>query len=196
VRAALGLAGVTAAPGPTSAAPAANLQSPVSQSAVRGSAQYNSTKKQRVGQRGLPARLVQEEEVEVAVRPGRQARALSDSSDDDFLPETVQQQKHGQQSSTAVSSATQPAATAAGAGIEVGAWPVFSFILPAVLSALGIARIREECSYSSILCCTDALLHCRGSVSVKLHCTEEPSHTVDLNRHDWIAETAKWVVKI
>jgi hypothetical protein len=114
VPAALGLAGVTAAPGPTSAAPGANLQSPVSPSAARGSAQYSSTKKQRVGQPGLPARLAQQEEVEVAVRPGRQARSLSDTSDDDFLPETEQQQKHRQQLGTAVSSATQPASTAGG----------------------------------------------------------------------------------
>jgi hypothetical protein len=114
VPAALGLAGVTAAPGPTSAAPSANLQSPVSPSAIRGSAQYNSTKKQRVGQPGLPARLVQQEEVEVAVRPGRQARSVSDTSDDDFLHETKQRQKHMQQLGTAVSSATQLAATTGG----------------------------------------------------------------------------------
>jgi hypothetical protein len=112
VPAAQGLAGVAAAPAPTSAVPGGDVQSPASPSAVRGSAQYSSTKKQRVGQPGLPARLAQQEEVEVAVRPGRQARSLSDTSDDDFLPETEQQQKHRQQLGTAVSSATQPAAAA------------------------------------------------------------------------------------
>jgi hypothetical protein len=56
---------------------------------------------------------VQQEEVEVAVRPGRQA--LSDTSDDDYLPETMQQQKHRQQLDTTFSSAVQPAAAAAGA---------------------------------------------------------------------------------
>jgi hypothetical protein len=50
----------------------------------------------------------------VAVRQGRQARSLSDTSDDDFMPETEQQQKHIQQLGTAVSSATQPAEAAGG----------------------------------------------------------------------------------
>jgi hypothetical protein len=114
--AALGLGAAVAAPAPTLAAPAANMQSPVSPSAARGSAQYSSTKKQRQGQPGLPARLAQQEEVEVAVRSGRQARTLSDTSDDDYLPETLQQQKHRQQLGTTVSSPAQPAA--AGGDLE------------------------------------------------------------------------------
>jgi hypothetical protein len=118
---ALGLTGVAAAgSAPTSAVPGNNVQAQVSPSAARGSAQYSSTKKQRLGQPGLPARLVQQEEVEVAVRPGRQA--LSDTSDDDYLPETMQQQKHRQQLNTTFSSAVQaPAAAAAAAAAATAA---------------------------------------------------------------------------
>lgn len=110
--AALGVGGAVTAPAPTLAAPGVNMQPPVSPSA-----QYSSTKKQRLGQPCLPARLVQQEEVEVAVRPGRQARTLSDTSDDYYLPDLLQQQKHRQQLGTTVSSAAQPAA----AGGDVGA---------------------------------------------------------------------------
>jgi hypothetical protein len=45
-----------------------------------------------------------------------QARTFSDTSDDDYLPETMQQQKHRQQLGTPVSSAAQPAAAAAPSG--------------------------------------------------------------------------------
>jgi hypothetical protein len=118
--AAFGLAGVAAAPASTLPAPGGNVQSPVSPSAARGSAQYSSTKKQRLGQPGLPARLVQQEKVEVAVRPGR--HALSDTSDDDYLPENMQQQKTRQQLDATFSSAAQPpaAATAAAAAAASG----------------------------------------------------------------------------
>lgn len=54
----------------------------------------------------------------MAVRPGRQARTLSNTSDDDYLSATTQQQKQRQQLGTAVSSATQPAAAAASGDIQ------------------------------------------------------------------------------
>lgn len=82
--AALGVGGAVTAPAPTLAAPGVNMQPPVSPSA-----QYSSTKKQRLGQPCLPARLVQQEEVEVAVRPRRQARTVSDTSDDYYLPDLL-----------------------------------------------------------------------------------------------------------
>jgi hypothetical protein len=118
--AALGLGSAVAAPAANLATPAANMQSPVSPSTARGSAQFSSSKKQRVGRAGL---LAQQEVVEVAVRPGRQNKTLSDTSDDDYLPGAVQQlqqrqQQQQQQHQVGVSSAPAAAAAAAGSDVE------------------------------------------------------------------------------
>eukprot|EP00883_Tetradesmus_obliquus_P008900 jgi/Sobl393_1/19650/SZX69229.1 len=121
--AALGLGSGVAAPAANLATPAANMQSPVSPSTARGSAQFSSSKKQRVGRAGL---LAQQEVVEVAVRPGRQNKTLSDTSDDDYLPGAVQQlqqrqqkqQQQQQQQQVGVSSAAAAAAAAAGSDVE------------------------------------------------------------------------------
>uniref|UniRef100_A0A383V3M0 Uncharacterized protein n=1 Tax=Tetradesmus obliquus TaxID=3088 RepID=A0A383V3M0_TETOB len=94
------------------------MQSPVSPSTARGSAQFSSTKKQRLGRAGL---LAQQEVVEVAVKPGRQTKTRSDTSDDDYLPEVEvaavqqlqQRQQRQQQQQVGVSSAAAAAAAAA-----------------------------------------------------------------------------------
>lgn len=58
------------------------MVAPVSQSAAKGAAQHNSCKKQRVGQ----AILLPQHEVDVT---GRQNKTLSDTSDDNYLPDAA-----------------------------------------------------------------------------------------------------------
>lgn len=117
------LGGAVAAAAPTSAALGANMHSSVVPTAARGPAQHSSTKKQRVGQSSLSARLAQQEEGEVTVRPGRPARTFSKISADDHLPDAQQQQQvqPRQQAGFTVSSAAQPTAVAAAADGDIKA---------------------------------------------------------------------------